>query len=98
MSRLDAIAEELGISHDGAKSFASAVRERLDVAPGYALMLQAIRRCKQTNSHPSAAQVTALLQQIMGDADHRRAAVGRGPGLRPQRRQDRARDKRAKKS
>jgi hypothetical protein len=84
VSRLDAIATELGISRDGAKTFTGAVRQRFDAAPSYAMILSAIRRCKARTPRPSAAQVAAMLQQTSREADERRAADGR----RPRRRQE----------
>ncbi len=77
MSRLEAIAAELGISRDGARTFTGAVRQRFDAAPSYALILSAIRRCKAQTPRPSAAQVAAMIQRMSRDADERRATDGR---------------------
>jgi hypothetical protein len=79
VSRLEAIAAELGISRDGARTFTGAVRQRFDAAPSYAIILSAIRRCKAQTPRPSAAQVAAMIQQMSKDADERRATEGRRP-------------------
>jgi len=77
MSRLDAIAQELGISRDGAKTFTSAVRERLGTAPSYAQILYAIRHCRTQaprSRRPSAGQVATALQAFLKETSPGRSA------------------------
>lgn len=89
MSRLDAVAEALGIGTEEAKQFTRAVRAQFGAAPSYAQILRALRGL---GGRPSPQQVAARIKQdlVVGDRDERgyRRPARRSQGSR------RGRDKR----
>lgn len=61
MSRLDAIAQAMGVSNDHAREFTRAVRAHFQAAPSYAQILVALK--KHPEETPSVEQVVADIQQ-----------------------------------
>ena len=85
MSRLDAVAEALGIGSEEAKRFTRAVRAQFGAAPSYAQILRALRGL---GGRPSPQQVAARIRQELAAGDK----GGRGyrrPTRRPEGRRGR---------
>ncbi len=60
MSRLDAIADELGVTVDRAQAYTKEVRQYFEAAPSYAQILVVLRRF---DTRPSVGQVVAELKK-----------------------------------
>lgn len=78
MSRLDAIAVELGITRDRAKSYTKAIRAQFDSAPSYAQILRAVR--DHRGGTPSPQQVVAALKKWQSA---KQGGAGKGRRGRP---------------
>ncbi len=81
MSRLDAVAEALGIGTEEAKQFTRAVRAQFEAAPSYAQILRALRDFR--GGRPSPQQVAASIKQFQAEGQQGgRRPRGRTPSPR----------------
>ena len=76
MSRLEAIAEELGMTTDETRQYTRAIRAHFEAAPGYAEILEAIRR--HSGGRPSVEEVVAAVKQRQAERDAARAGKPTG--------------------
>jgi len=84
MSRLDAVAEALGVSTDEARQFTRAVRAQFEAAPSYAQILRAIKGAG--TRRPTPQQVAAHIKSQLLPDERRGPRAARRPSSRPQRR------------
>ncbi|HHX43848.1 MAG TPA: hypothetical protein GX714_07680 [Chloroflexi bacterium] len=76
MSRLDAVADALGLSVDEARRYTRAVRAQFQAAPSYAQILRAIRGL---GGRPSPQQVAARIKAFQEGEPGARPSRGRRP-------------------
>lgn len=81
MSRLDAVAEALGVSSDEARQFTRAVRAHFEAAPSYAQILRAIKEAGV--GRPTPQQVAARIRQELTTGERRTRGSGGGRGNPP---------------